>query len=102
MELVSNKNTIMNKSNFKILQLNKNNSDIHIRIPHINAILLSHKPQLFILNELNCSIYDKLSPTSFPSYSLEINNLYKLNYAKQKYRREKIPITSIFVEKYRI
>ena len=63
----------------KILQLNKNNSDLHQRVNQINNILTQHKPQLLILNELNLHYRDKITPNLFPKYKLIVDNLRELD-----------------------
>ena len=66
-----------NKNNFKFLQLNKNDSDLRNCIDQINLILSQHKPQFFIINELQLHRYDSFSKFNFPGYKLEHDNLDK-------------------------
>ena len=62
-----------------ILQLNKGNSDLFSRVPHINEILTKYKPQLLILNELNLHCRDTVTPKLFPQYKLVVDNLRELD-----------------------
>ena len=64
----------MNKV-IKILQLNKGDSDLSNRTDQINTIIDHHKPQLFIINELNTESNDLITRNQFPNFKLEVDNL---------------------------
>ena len=70
------------------MQLNKGYSDLQNRIPHINQLLDQHKPQVFIINEINLHKWDKLTIKVFPNYKLIFYNLIETN----KYARTGILI----------
>ena len=64
----------MNKL-LKIIQVNKGDSDLQNRTDQINDILLTYKPHIVILNELNNYAKDDITKKSFSDYNLETDNL---------------------------
>ena len=61
--------------NLKIMSINKGNSKIHNRIDQLNDMINQHKPDIFIINELNVYKSDQITKFQFPGYYLETDNL---------------------------
>ena len=64
----------MNKT-IKLIQINKGNTELHERTVQINEMLMKHRPQVVIINELNLSSNDKITGNMFEDYKLETDNL---------------------------
>ena len=92
---------MMNK--FTIININKGDSDLPNRVPHIQDLLDKYKPAIMSINELNYDIKDSNTPHSFHGYNFEFDNLAKtdqrartgflihqgLQYKRRKYLEEK-------------
>ena len=65
----------MMNGNYKLMQLNKGDSELQNQIPQINNMLQTHKPQILVLNELNLHKNDKTTKYLFDNYTLEHDNL---------------------------
>ena len=64
-------------NNFKITNINKGNSELPNKIPHIQDILDQYKPTILSINELNYDLKDTITPNMFNGYSFEYDNLAK-------------------------
>ena len=63
----------------KISQLNKGNSNLINRVEHINNILITDKPDIIVINELNLYQKDLSVKYLFPNYNMEHDSLDKLD-----------------------
>ena len=68
-------------SKFTILSINKGDSLLPNRVPHINNLIQMYKPHIFCINELNLTRNDNISPHSFPGYKLEVDTLRRTDSA---------------------
>ena len=57
--------------------INKGNSELVSRVPHINEILSTHKPSILVINELNLHHLDNVTKNLFPGYKLLQDSLSK-------------------------
>ena len=64
----------MNKT-LKCIQINKGDSDFLSRTDQINEIITNLKPNIVVINELNCKNNDNVARGQFPQYKLETDNL---------------------------
>ena len=64
----------MNKT-LKFVQINKGDSDFLSRTDQINDIIKNHKPNIVVINELNCKNDDNVARGQFPQFKLETDNL---------------------------
>ena len=62
-------------NNFTIMNLNKGDSLLPNRVPHINNLIYLYKPTIFSINKLNLQNNDSVTPQAFPDYVLEFDNL---------------------------
>ena len=60
-------------NNLKIIQINKGNSPLSAKVPHIINLLNHYNPNVMIINELNLSIHDSII---FPGYNFEFDQLH--------------------------